>query len=88
MQGMTREDVQVHPVQGQTLAVERKIINDHIYIWLHFGDSPVTITNDSGCPLRKLFDSADGEWLGPGANMSDELIELQPYSAVIYEKIV
>ena len=86
MQGLTREDVHIHPVQGQTLSFERKIINDHIYIWLHFGDRPVTMTNSSGCPLRKLFDSADGEWLGPGTKANNELIELQPYSAVIYEK--
>jgi len=87
MQGMTREDVHIHPVQGQTLSFERKIINDHIYIWLHFGDRPVTLTNDSGCPLRKIFDSADDQWLGPGTTESDGMIELQPYSAVIYEKI-
>jgi len=88
MQGMSREDVHVHPVKGQTLSFERKIITDHIYVWLHFGDAPTTVSNDSGCPLRKVFDSAAEEWWGPGMLVNEEIIELQPYSAVIYEKIL
>ena len=88
MQGMTREDVQVHPVKGKTLLFERKIITDHIYVWLHFGDTPATISNDSGIPLRRLFDSATVEWGGPGPILDERSFELQPYSAVIYEKIL
>jgi len=87
MQGMTREDFHLHPVTGQTLCFERKIINDHLYIWLHFGDSPVTIDRQALPQLRKIFDSADEQWAGPVQDKDNEQIELQPYTAVIYEKI-
>jgi hypothetical protein len=72
-------------VEKQTLSFERKILNDHLYVWLHFGERPATIHMDNGCPMRKIFDSAAGEWLGPGA--SENIFELQPYSAIICEKI-
>jgi maltooligosyltrehalose trehalohydrolase len=87
MQGMNREDFHLYPVNGQTLSFQRKIINDQIYVWLHFGDTPVTVNNDSGSTLRKLLDSAATQWGGPGDKNNNELIELQPNSAVIYEKI-
>ncbi|HVW60723.1 MAG TPA: malto-oligosyltrehalose trehalohydrolase [Puia sp.] len=84
MQGMNREDLHLRPVEGQTLSFERKILNDHIYVWLHFGANPVTIHMDNGFSLRKIFDSAAGEWSGSGA--SEDILELQPYSAIICEK--
>ena len=87
LQGMTREDFHLHPIQGQTLSFERKIITDQVYVWLHFGDSPATTDNPAGCPLRKIFDSASAEWSGPGENTNTEQIVLQANSAVIYEKI-
>jgi maltooligosyltrehalose trehalohydrolase len=86
LQGMTREDFHLYPVEGQTLSFERKIITDQVYVWLHFGDSPKIMDNPTGGPLRKIFDSASAEWWGPGEKINTEKIELQPYSAVIYEK--
>jgi hypothetical protein len=83
---MTREDFHLYPVEGQTLSFERKIITDQVYVWLHFGDSPKIMDNPTGGPLRKIFDSASAEWWGPGEKINTEKIELQPYSAVIYEK--
>ena len=86
MQGMTREDFHLHQANGQTLCFERKIINDHLYIWLHFGDTPVTIDRNGLPELRKIFDSADAAWAGP-ISSTNEQIELQPNSVSIYEKI-
>ncbi|HEY4206054.1 MAG TPA: alpha-amylase family glycosyl hydrolase, partial [Puia sp.] len=86
MQGSTRDSFHLHPSKGQTIAFERKILNDHIYIWLHFGDTPVRIENTTGYPLRKIFDSASLEWLWPSA-VIDKSVDMQPYSAVILEKI-
>jgi maltooligosyltrehalose trehalohydrolase len=88
LQGITREDLHLYPVEGQTLSFDRKILNDQVYIWLHFGDRPATMNNPTGCPLRKIFDSASATWQGPGENINNEKIELQPNSAVIYEKII
>jgi maltooligosyltrehalose trehalohydrolase len=88
LQGMTREDFHLYPVEGQTLSFERKILNDQIYVWLHFGDSPTIVDNPTGCPLRKIFDSASANWQGPGESTNSEKIELQANSAAIYEKIL
>jgi len=87
LQGMSREDFHLYPVKGQTLSFERKILNDQLYVWLHFGDSPIIVDNPTGHPLRKIFDSATVEWQAPDEKTHNENIELQPYSAVIYEKI-
>jgi maltooligosyltrehalose trehalohydrolase len=86
MQGMTRDSVHFHPVTGQTIAFDRKIAGDLIHIWLHFGDKPVRIENVFGYPLRKLFDSSALEWLWPSA-LIDEAFDLQPFSAVVLEKV-
>jgi len=86
MQGMTRDSLHLHPVKGQTISFERKILNDHIHVWLHFGNTPARVENTLGYPLRKIFDSTALEWLWPSA-IVDEAFDIQPYSAVILEKI-
>ncbi|MDO6434551.1 malto-oligosyltrehalose trehalohydrolase [Flavitalea sp. BT771] len=88
LQGMTREEFHLYPLEGQTLSFERKILTDQVYVWLHFGDSPAIIHNPTGCALRKIFDSAAAAWCGPGEKINNGKIELQPYSAVVYEKII
>jgi hypothetical protein len=56
-----------------TLLLERKILNDQVFIWLHFGAHPVRRENPTGYVLGKIFDSADRQWLGPGhADGGDE----------------
>ena len=85
MQGMTRDTFHLHPVKDKTISFERKIGNDHLHIWLHFGDSPVRIVNDKGYRLCKVFDSTAMEWMWPSA-IINEAFEIQPFSAVVLEK--
>ncbi len=91
MQGRTRDTMIVHPALRQTLAIERKILNDHVFIWFHFGDQPVTHDNITWQYLVKVFDSADACWRGPGSPAPPEApsgfpITIAPHSVVVYEK--
>jgi maltooligosyltrehalose trehalohydrolase len=91
LQGRTRDTMIVHPAARQTLAIERKILNDHVFIWFHFGDEPVIHDNITWQHLNKIFDSADSCWNGPGATASIDLpsgapIRILPHSVVVYEK--
>jgi len=91
LQGRTRDTMIVHPAILQTLAIERKILNDHIFIWFHFGDQPVVHDNITWQHLRKIFDSADTYWRGPGPAAAIDIpsgapIHIAPHSVVVYEK--
>lgn len=93
LQGRTRDTMIVHPALRQTLAIERKIFNDHVFIWFHFGDTAVTHENITWQHLTKLFDSADECWKGPGPTAAIDLpsgapIHIAPHSVVVYEKRV
>jgi len=90
-QGRTRDTMIVHPPAGLTLPIERKILNDQLFIWFHFGDQPVSLANITWKHLGKVFDSADVEWNGPGSSAATEIppghpIVLAPYSVVVYQK--
>ena len=81
----------VHPSTGMTLPFERKIFNDHLFVWLHFGDDPVSLDNITGHYLTKVFDSADTQWGGPGQGPEFEInpgqpMKIAPRSAVVFEK--
>ena len=87
----------VYPAMDDTLLLERNILNDQVFIWLHFGGQPVCRENPTGHVLGKIFDSADRQWLGPGhadtareAGAADILpgqpIDLAPWSALVFEK--
>jgi maltooligosyltrehalose trehalohydrolase len=91
LQGRSRDTMIVHPAAGATLPIERKILNDQLFIWLHFGDTPVTLENITWACLGKVFDSADEQWGGPGSRASFEIppgrrIEIAPHSAIVFEK--
>ena len=91
LQGRTRDTMTVHPATGLTLPIERKILNDQLFIWFHFGDRPVSLENITWKHLGKVFDSADSSWGGPGATAAAEIspghpIVLSPHSVVVYEK--
>ncbi|HVS97192.1 MAG TPA: malto-oligosyltrehalose trehalohydrolase [Puia sp.] len=91
LQGRTRDTMIVHPATGMTLPIERKILNDQLFIWLHFGDSPVALDNITWCGLGKVFDSADEQWGGPGSRAAADVppgrpIEIAPWSAIVFEK--
>jgi maltooligosyltrehalose trehalohydrolase len=74
LQGRARDTMTVRVI-GRVLAVERKIVNDRVVIFLNFGDSPLavgTTMGDAGVrtggamatlmdePLRPVLDSGDG----------------------------
>ena len=91
LQGRTRDSMIVHPSTGDTLPFERKILSDHLYIWLHFGDQPVSLCNITGQYLNKVFDSADSAWGGPGEGPESFIavgqpMKIMPHSAVVFEK--
>ena len=91
LQGRTRDTMVVHPATGQTLPIERKILNDHVFIWLHFGDQPVSLQNITWNHLHKVFDSADIQWGGPGSLAADDIppwhsIDIAAHAVVVFEK--
>ena len=94
LQGRARDSMIVYPAMDDTLLLERKILDDQVFIWLHFGGQPVRRENSTGHVLGKIFDSADRQWLGPGhadaAGAADilpgQLIDLAPWSALVFEK--
>lgn len=91
LQGRTRDTMIVFPATGDTLPFERKILNDHLFIWLHFGAQPVSLGNITGCYLRKVLDTADPQWKGPGNGPQTDIAPGQdmiiaPHSAVVFEK--
>jgi maltooligosyltrehalose trehalohydrolase len=91
LQGRTRDTMIVHPATGKTLPIERKILNDHVFIWLHFGDQPVSLQNITWKHLHKVFDSADLQWGGPGSLAATDVppwdpITIAAHSAMVFEK--
>jgi maltooligosyltrehalose trehalohydrolase len=91
LQGRARDTMIVYPAIGQTLPLERKILNDQVYIWLHFGGEAVQLENGTGEALLKIFDSAALDWGGPGEIAGQEIlagqpIDIAPNSVIVYEK--
>ncbi|HEY6901972.1 MAG TPA: malto-oligosyltrehalose trehalohydrolase, partial [Puia sp.] len=91
LQGRTRDTMIVFPATGDTLPFERKIINDHLFVWLHFSSQPVSLDNITGSYLHKVFDTADLQWKGPGNGPQSDIvpgqaIHIAPHSAVVFEK--
>jgi hypothetical protein len=91
MQAMTRDTLRMVRASEDILCFERKIFSDTIFVWLHFGDKKVSVANDTGHALSRLFDSASTEWDGPGSAPPDEidpgdLIEIHPHCALVFEK--
>ena len=91
LQGRTRDTMIVHPATGKTLPIERKILNDRLFIWLHFGNQPVSLQNITWQHLHKVFDSAESEWGGPGSPAATHIlpwhsIDIAAHSVVIFER--
>jgi len=93
MQGVTRDTMLVHPAKQNILAFERKIITDHLYIWLNFNGQQMTVKNETGGMLDLLIDSARPGW--PEADDASDKsaaiapagsIHLPPYSASVFER--
>jgi maltooligosyltrehalose trehalohydrolase len=57
LQGRTRDTMVVHPAVGSVLLLERKIVNDHVFIFLNFGSEAVRVADLTGEKLRPVFAS-------------------------------
>ncbi len=80
MQGVIRDSMSVHPAKENILAFERKIINDHVYVWLNFNGRAMIVKNETNNALNLVF----GEG-GPCEITCGAVIHLSPYSANVFE---
>jgi maltooligosyltrehalose trehalohydrolase len=78
MQGRTRDSMLVHPAIGNVLLLERKIVNDRVWIVLHFGAEAVEIENTTGVALRSVFGGE--KEIAPGGP-----IGLDPWAVMAFE---
>lgn len=83
MQGVSRNTLLVHPAKDELLSFERKILNDHLYIWLNFNDRAMNVNNMSGSTLHLLLDSSGSGDQTPVNR--EHPIHLPPYSASVFE---
>lgn len=93
MLGKERHSIHVHESQGNILCFERMHADMHLLIVLNFGKEKESFINNTGIACTKLFDSSEHVWNGPGDGPCTALgahatIEMNPLSAVVYEKNV
>ena len=83
LQGRTRDSMVVHPAVGDVLVLERKIITDQVWIYLHFGEGTAEVENSTGRTLRPVFGSSACvcEPVAPGGS-----VRLAPWSALVFEQ--
>lgn len=83
--------VQQISIYNNVLYFERHGNNDTIVIYLHFGKTPETLVNERPVTLKKLFDSSNESWHGPGSAVpafinKGQSFSLNPLSAVVFER--
>jgi hypothetical protein len=57
---------------------------------LNFGDKPGCFSNPLDAPAKKIFDSSEENWMGPGDISAKQIkarekFSIHPQAAVIYE---
>jgi len=77
-QGRARDTMIVHPAVGSVLVLERKIVNDHVFIFLNFGPELARVADLTGEKLRPVFASAtaDRGQVAPWSVLVCELTDL------------
>jgi maltooligosyltrehalose trehalohydrolase len=85
--------VQQISIHNNVLQFERHGNNEVLIIYLNFGKAPETITYEQSHTLKKIFDSSDKQWNGPGGGLPDYIkqnqsVSLNPLSAAAFERIV
>jgi maltooligosyltrehalose trehalohydrolase len=88
MKGEVRSSVQVHDIRDKNiLAFERDFADDKILVILNFEKHPWTFHIPSPGIYKKIFDSSESDWGGPGHSsvVNPNTIELNPESAIIIE---
>jgi maltooligosyltrehalose trehalohydrolase len=83
--------VQHVAVCNNVLQFERHAENHILAVYLHFGQSTESLTYQSDFKIKKLFDSSDQSWNGPGNQIpccvqAGQSITLNPLSAVVFER--
>lgn len=78
-QGRSRDSMIVHPAAGAVLMIERKIVNDHVFIFFNFGPETARVDGLTRERLRAVFSSeaaasVDGT-IAPWSVLVCELIE-------------
>ena len=68
----------VHPAVGSVLVLERKIVNDHVFIFLNFGPQSARVADLTIEKLRPVFTSAaaDHGQIAPWSVLVCELTDL------------
>jgi hypothetical protein len=76
------------PTGGKVVAYERVTESQRLVIILNF-DSNISTFELGHKSARKIFDSSDSSWRGPGQNVrratSTEPVLLNPHCAVVFE---
>jgi maltooligosyltrehalose trehalohydrolase len=90
MQAMERKDIRVLPVMDQVIGFERMGASDHLLVLLNFATKVTWCTPQITGAFRKIFDSSDARWNGPGAITPTTIypgqpVHMNPQSAVIFE---
>lgn len=75
LQGRARDTMVVHPAVGSVLMLERKIVNDHVFLFFNFGAEAVRIDGLTRVKLTPVFGfGGDGE-IAPWSLLVCELTE-------------
>lgn len=85
--------VQQIAIHNNVLQFERHGNNEALIIYLNFGNTPETLTHQQPHTLKKIFDSSDKQWNGPGSKLPDyikqnQAISLNPLSSAVFERTV
>lgn len=87
---LTRERMKVEAVdERRVMSVRRAAGGDEIACWFHFGEAPAIVPAPPG-RWRKLLDSSEDRWGGPGSTLPGLLdspdFALPPQTVVLYRK--
>jgi maltooligosyltrehalose trehalohydrolase len=79
-------------VRDNTLIFERHGNKQVLYIYLHFGHVSDKLVHEPSLALKKLLDTSEPAWHGPGSMVTEivkagEPFTLNPLSAVVFEQI-
>jgi maltooligosyltrehalose trehalohydrolase len=89
MQHTARAGVRIHHAgNSELLVMERSMEKDAVLIVFNFSQHSEAVSFTSSGRLRKIFDSADTSFNGPGTLLEEEegnRLMVQPLSAVVYE---
>ncbi len=81
--------------EQSVLTMERRAGDDHLLLVVHFGErgAPVSVPAQTGS-WRKLLDSSDRRWMGPGSEVADRLrsggsleMSSRPNSLYLFQKV-